>query len=156
MPLCGAPSAPPSSMRPVRCTDMPGDPIRAISVAVGVLGEHPDPEVRALAAWLANFPASLIEEISGIENTTGRSVRDAALRARRNVLIFRLGETASPTRIWKELDAYYGRSWPRDRTKTSNPYTQGDRRAVIWDVFRLWPASLSLRQVYNIMKSSPV
>jgi hypothetical protein len=135
---------------------MAGDAIEAISVAVGVLGEHPDPAVQAIGSWLATWPAELIEELSGIENGAGRSARDSVLLERRNILLCRLGETASPVRLDAELRRYHTDVWlPRDRVKMTCPYSGEDRRATLWALFRLWPQPVSLRYLRIILGRQP-
>jgi hypothetical protein len=125
------------------------DPIELIGSAAAVLAEYPG--LAPIAEHLLSYPADLIEQLTGAENSTGRSVRDAILLARRNTLLRRLGETASPTRLAGELNSYYTTAWRHDRTKVTNPYQAGDRRATLWSIFRLRPQAISLRHVRVIL-----
>jgi hypothetical protein len=135
---------------------MSGDAIEAIGTAAALLAEHSDPTVQAVGGWLLDaWPAELIEALTGLENSVGRSVRDEILLARRNTLERKLGETASPVPLAKELERYYTDVWlPRDRVKAANPYPAGDRRAALWQIYRLRPQPVSLQYLRVILRNS--
>jgi hypothetical protein len=134
---------------PGRSTDMADAIDRIASAAAGIA----DPEI---AAYLLEFPAELIERLSGAENGVGRSARDTVILERRNMLLCRLGETASPVRLDAELRRYHTDAWlPRDRVKVTNPYSNTDRRATLWTLFQLWPRPVSLRYLRIILRRQP-
>jgi hypothetical protein len=128
-------------------TEREADPLDEISAAAALLAEqHPD-----IAAYLLEFPAELLERLTGAENGAGRSVRTEIVLLRRNELLRRLGESASPVSLASELKRYYTTAWQRDRVKMTCPYPSVDRRATLWALFRLRPALPSVRYLRVIL-----
>jgi hypothetical protein len=126
-----------------------GDPLDRITSAAALLGEHE--ALAPIAEHLLSYPADLIERLTGAENSAGHSVRVEAILARRNALLRRLGETASPVPLAAELKRYFTTAWQRDRVKVTCPYPSDDRRSTLWALFRLWPRLVSVRYLRVIL-----
>jgi hypothetical protein len=119
------------------------DPL-AEAAALLAASDHAD--VVAIGAWLGGGAVGSVHEAIGID----RRARAAAAIEERNRLIRALAATMPVQGLADALKRYRGTAWPRDRTKATNPYSAGDRRAF-WQILKCRDIELSVRHLRRIV-----
>jgi hypothetical protein len=139
---------------------VPGDPLDTIRLAAEALAAHPDDQVRAIGAALADGigAGQLIEHLTGQGGRRGHSVaRELAYQRRNRALIAAsqawaaLPVTDRARMTANALARYHGSSWQRDKCHAQCPHPEGSRRAHFWAALRAIDHAPGERQMQRIV-----